>query len=180
MKNKPSFQVAHRAQRGAVLIVSLLILILLTLLGLTAIQASTVQERIVGNTRSLDLAFQAAEAALREGEDQLDNPSVPLTNGSVAGWYRWNNSPTPPTWYGPGEWDNAALSRIVYTLDADDGWSVARAPEFAIEELPPMPDLGGSLDGAAPLSEDTMFRVSARGFGGNANTFVILQTTYRR
>ena len=38
----------------------------------------------------------------------------------------------------------------------------------------------GSLDGAAPLSEDTMFRVSARGYGGNANTFVILQTTYRR
>ena len=60
-----------RRQRGAVLMVSLLILLLLTLLTLTAIQASTVQERLAGNARSLDLALQAAEASLREGEGRL-------------------------------------------------------------------------------------------------------------
>jgi type IV pilus assembly protein PilX len=167
----------HTQQRGAVLIVSLLILILLTLLGLTAIQAGTVHERIAGNTRNLDVAFQAAEAALREAEDRLDNPAVPLTNGSVAGWYHWSQAPAP-AWKAPATWD--ANPNIDYTLAADDGWAVARAPEFAIEELPPMPDTGGSLDGSAPVSEDVMYRVSARGFGGNANTIVILQSTYRR
>lgn len=167
----------HKRQRGAVLIVSLLILILLTLLGLTAIQAGTVQERIAGNTRNLDQAFQAAEAALREAEDRLDNPSVPLTNGSVAGWYHWSRFPAP-AWKTPATWDSNA--NIDYVLGSDAGWTVGRAPEFAIEELPPMPDTGGSLDGSASVSEDVMYRVSARGFGGNANTFVILQTTYRR
>jgi type IV pilus assembly protein PilX len=66
----------RKQQSGAVLIVSLLMLVLLTLIGLTAIQAGTVNERIAGNARSLDLAFQAAEAALREAEDRLDNPAV--------------------------------------------------------------------------------------------------------
>jgi type IV pilus assembly protein PilX len=167
----------RKNQNGAVLIVSLLILILLTLLGLTAIQAGTVQERIVGNTRNLDLAFQAAEAALREAEDRLDNPSVPLTNGSVTGWYHWSLAPAP-AWRAPATWDSAG--NIDYTLGSDAGWNVARAPEFAIEELPPMPDTGGSLDGSAPVSEDVMYRIHARGFGGNENTFVILQATYRR
>lgn len=167
----------RKHQNGAVLIVSLLILVLLTLLGLTAIQAGTVQERIVGNTRNLDVAFQAAEAALREAEDRLDNPSVPLTNGSVAGWYHWSLAPAP-AWKTPATWDSAA--NIDYALGSDAGWGVARAPEFAIEELPPMPDTGGSLDGSAPLSEDVMYRVHARGFGGTENTFVILQSTYRR
>ena len=172
--------VPRKRQSGAVLIVSLMILVLLTLIGLTAIQASTVQERIAGNSRSLDLAFQAAEAALREGEDRLDNPSVPLTHGSIAGWYRWNNTTTPPTWRTPAIWNDSSKTRMTYTLGADQGWSVAQAPQFAIEELPPMPDIGGSLDGAAPMSEDMMYRISARGFGGNTNTTVILQTTYRR
>jgi type IV pilus assembly protein PilX len=167
----------RKRQTGAVLMVSLLVLILLTLLGLTAIRAGTVQERIAGNTRNLDVAFQAAEAALREAEDRLDNPSVPLTNGSVTGWYHWSLAPAP-AWKAPATWD--ASGNIDYTLGADAGWSVARAPEFAVEELPPMPDTGGSLDGSAPVSEDVMYRISARGFGGNTNTFVILQTTYRR
>lgn len=167
----------RKEQTGAVLIVSLLILVLLTLLGLTAIQASTVQERIVGNTRNLDVAFQAAEAALREAEDRLDNPSVPLTNGSVTGWYHWSLAPAP-AWKAPATWDSSG--NIDYVLASDANWGVARAPEFAIEELPPMPDTGGSLDGSAPLSEDVMYRIHARGFGANQNTFVILQSTYRR
>lgn len=167
----------RKHQNGAVLIVSLLILVLLTLLGLTAIQAGTVQERIVGNSRNLDVAFQAAEAALREAEDRLDNPSVPLTNGSVTGWYHWSLAPAP-AWKTPTTWDTSG--NIDYVLGSDAGWGVARAPEFAIEELPPMPDTGGSLDGSAPVSEDVMYRIHARGFGANQNTFVILQSTYRR
>ena len=171
---------SRQRQSGAVLIVSLLILVLLTLLGLTAIQASTVQERIAGNARSLDLAFQATEAALRAAERRLEQPSVPLTNGSVAGWYRWNNSVTPPTWRTPAIWEDTSKTRLTYALGADEGWNVASAPQYAIEELPPMPDVGGSLDGSAAMSEDVMYRISARGFGGNTNSVVILQTTYRR
>ena len=46
-----------RRQRGAVLMVSLLILLLLTLLTLTAIQASTVQERLAAGSPTLRRAL---------------------------------------------------------------------------------------------------------------------------
>ena len=163
-------------QRGAVLIVSLLILLLLTLLTLTAIQASTVQERLAGNARSLDLAFQAAEAALREGEGRLEAATLPTPDGSN-GWYHHALAPAP-RWDLPATW--SGNSTLGYPLNSDDGWQVATAPLFAIEQLPPLPDPGGSLEAGGALPEDTIYRVSAQGFGGTASTFVILQTTYRR
>jgi type IV pilus assembly protein PilX len=60
-----------RQQRGAVLIVSLLLLLVMTLLGLGASQSTRLQERMAGNQRDLELALQGAESALRGAEYQL-------------------------------------------------------------------------------------------------------------
>ncbi|MCX7100437.1 MAG: PilX N-terminal domain-containing pilus assembly protein, partial [Methylobacter sp.] len=53
-------------QSGAVLIISLIMLLLLTLIGTTAMQTSTLEEKMAGNLRDRDIAFQAAESALRD------------------------------------------------------------------------------------------------------------------
>jgi type IV pilus assembly protein PilX len=58
-------------QRGAVMAVSLLLLLVLTVLALTASQSTVLQERMAGNARDVDLAFQAAEAGLRDAEVTL-------------------------------------------------------------------------------------------------------------
>jgi type IV pilus assembly protein PilX len=58
-------------QRGAVMAVSLLLLLVLTVLALTASQSTVLQERMAGNARDVDLAFQAAEAGLRDAEMTL-------------------------------------------------------------------------------------------------------------
>lgn len=77
-------------QKGAVLLISLIFLILLTLIGVTAMQTTTLQERMAGNVRDLNLAFQASEAALRAGEAWL--PANTLTAEAAtaltdpAGW----------------------------------------------------------------------------------------------
>ena len=60
-----------RQQRGAVLIVSLLLLLVMTLLGLGASQSTRMQERMAGNQRDLELALQGSEAALRAAEYEL-------------------------------------------------------------------------------------------------------------
>lgn len=66
-------------QRGMVLITSLVLLLALTLLGLAAMQNTALEERMAGNLRSESLAFQSAEAALREGEGWLaSQPAKPL------------------------------------------------------------------------------------------------------
>jgi type IV pilus assembly protein PilX len=58
----------YRQQRGAIMVVSLLLLLVMTVLALSASQTTTLQERMAGNARDSDLAFQAAEAGLRDSE----------------------------------------------------------------------------------------------------------------
>lgn len=55
-------------QRGAALFVALIMLLILTLLGLSASNSSILQERMVANTFERQLAFQRAEAGLRQLE----------------------------------------------------------------------------------------------------------------
>lgn len=61
-------QITRKCQRGSVLIISLLFLLILTILGLSSARSSVLQERMAFNTREQTLAFQAAEAALRDAE----------------------------------------------------------------------------------------------------------------
>ena len=55
-------------QGGAVLIVSMLLLLVLTILALGAGQSTRLEERMAGNARDMDLAFQSSEAGLRAAE----------------------------------------------------------------------------------------------------------------
>ena len=58
-------------QRGATLIVALLILVLVMMLGVTAISTSDTQFRLAGNLQFEDGAMNNAEAAIAEGESWL-------------------------------------------------------------------------------------------------------------
>jgi type IV pilus assembly protein PilX len=58
----------RKSQSGSVLIISLLLLIVMTLLGLSSMNTTVMEERMAGNLRSSNLSFMAAESALREAE----------------------------------------------------------------------------------------------------------------
>ncbi len=49
----------ERTQRGAILVTCLLILLILTVIGITAMQVTRMQERMAGNSRDTSLAFRA-------------------------------------------------------------------------------------------------------------------------
>ncbi|MDO6563629.1 PilX N-terminal domain-containing pilus assembly protein [Amphritea sp. 1_MG-2023] len=55
-------------QRGSVLVVSLIFVVLMSLIAVSGMQLSSLEERMAGNHQDKDRAFQAAEAALVEGE----------------------------------------------------------------------------------------------------------------
>ena len=57
----------HR-QQGAILLVGLVVLLLMTIIGVAVMDGNAMGERMAGNYRERQIAFQAAEAALREGE----------------------------------------------------------------------------------------------------------------
>lgn len=61
---------SHR-QRGATLLISLILLLIITVLAISSMREVTLEERIVGNLRDQQAAFNGAESALREGEVRL-------------------------------------------------------------------------------------------------------------
>ncbi len=68
--HKP-FAKGYNAQRGAVLAISLLILLVMTMIGVASMGTTTLQEKMANNNTQRQIAFQATEAALRAGETFL-------------------------------------------------------------------------------------------------------------
>lgn len=87
---------ARHKQSGVVMVIALIALLLLSLIGTTSIKSSTIQERISGNLRDQDLAFQAAEAALHDAEDFLRSITTLAAFNNVAGLYTTDNAPDVP------------------------------------------------------------------------------------
>ena len=67
---------ANAPQEGFVLIVGLVILGLLTMLALSGMRDSTIQEKMAGASRDSGLAFQAAESALRDAENCITGATL--------------------------------------------------------------------------------------------------------
>ncbi|KRT55382.1 pilus assembly PilX family protein [endosymbiont of Ridgeia piscesae] len=61
----------HRQQRGAVLVLALMLLVIMTVLGISGIGNSVLEQRMAGNFHQSNTALQAAEVALRVAERWL-------------------------------------------------------------------------------------------------------------
>jgi type IV pilus assembly protein PilX len=70
-----------KKQKGAALIVSLVLLTLVALLGVAGVQTIGLEEKMAGHSFDRNLAFQAAEAALREAEARI--PALRATLGAI-------------------------------------------------------------------------------------------------
>ena len=71
VSNPMQMQFSRTRESGAILVISLLLLLVMTLLGIAAMQTTGMEERMAGNTRNINLAFQGAEAGLRDAEDRI-------------------------------------------------------------------------------------------------------------
>lgn len=70
MKRNPEYTVSAR-QSGAVLVVAMIVLLILLVIGLAGGRLVQTEEAMSGNFYDRSLAFQAAETALREGEERI-------------------------------------------------------------------------------------------------------------
>ncbi|MEX0731360.1 MAG: PilX N-terminal domain-containing pilus assembly protein [Aquisalimonadaceae bacterium] len=176
---------APSGQRGVALVLSLVILLVLTLISVTAMRGSILEERMAGGLQDHNRAFQAAEAALRDAERYLQSATLdPFDNNN--GLYALNAA-NRPAWATPVSAAATDGGVITYANSRPGAGSqapaipgVAAQPQYLIEVFPPVPSPGGSLEAGVPLDDLEQYRVTARGFGGNASSVVILQSTYRR
>ena len=181
MKPEP-FQ--RKNQTGVVLFMSLVILLILTILGMSSVQTTSLQERMSRNASDSNLAFQAAESALRDGEDRLEGygsmTTYDETGGTgtghendpqeVPGWKLVDWSPTTDSCTGcvPAE---TAISGI------------ATQPKYILEHVKTVESDDDRLNlnniGVTTGAGKTeVFRVTAYGVGGTDSARVMLQSTY--
>jgi type IV pilus assembly protein PilX len=166
--------IAYKRQQGIVLVVSLVILVLVTLLSVSSMKNTVLQEKMTGNYKERNSAFQAAEAGLRGGENYLLTTSVlPIFDSSTAGLYQ-------PTSSGNARWDLVNwlnVGEVVsYTGTLTD---IATTPKYILEEIPPVPSPGGSKE-TGVAQENKYYRVTSQAVGNTNNAVVILQSTYKR
>lgn len=199
MTRTPAFRCVHQ-QSGVVLVVGLLVLLILSLLAVGSMRSTTLEERMTSNTQDQQIAFQLAEAALREAETILSQPMLPsfvtIDDVDGEGFYLFDppDEDTPANAYKP-LWKRAAAdARSPQWREATANNDAPPAPidraraEFLIEQLLIAEELspGESLqaDGAEDRRERIIYRITARAWGAmsadqNAPT-IILQSTFKR
>jgi type IV pilus assembly protein PilX len=196
-------------QRGMALIISLLILVSLTLLGLGAIQNTSLEERMAGNRRAENIALQGAEAGLRAAEAWLAGLSampVPV-DGKPVGDQVWVAGAVEPAKIGPykpiptlevgvgwwfqwsrlGFWDtdnSVAMDEPLYYFqaardDKDDAMWTL-VPRYVIEEDGYLRDHLVLGMQRDTVNQRVRYKITARGVDMGARSEVLLQSTYAR
>lgn len=169
-------------QRGGALITALSILLILTILGVSAMSTTALQERMAGNARDHEVAFEAAEYSLRAAEafvQTLNSTSMTTnfsTSGGTGGYYTPRALPTDT---------EAWLSWATFANPATFGMSVSQQPQYIIQVV--KSELGLSTDpkanpgyGGPPVLQPTVFQITARGFGLSSTSRVMLQSYFVR
>jgi hypothetical protein len=85
---KPNlFAIARRRQRGATLVIGMIMLVLLTLFVIAAVNMSTVNLRVMGNTQARNEAIGSAQQAIEQvaSTDFPKNPVSTVVNVDVNG-----------------------------------------------------------------------------------------------
>ena len=168
----------HRQQRGSALIVALSILLILTILGVASMRTVTLEEKMAGNMRDSQLAFEAAEAALRDAENYINNtPGLAdfSATGGIGGYYTAKGAGAE-AWTVEANW-TTAHPVATYTANGQ----VSRSPTYIIQVVDSFLGVGsnpntGAGYGGPPIKSVDVFQVTARGFGVSPNSRAMLQT----
>lgn len=118
------------AQRGFSLLVVLVLLLIMSLLGLAVLRSTLLQERMSANLLDRNVNLQAAEAALREGEDLARaQTTVPAAGTGCANGVCGKPDPAATDRWMDSRFSGWRNSGMSFTR------SMASAPQFYIEHL---------------------------------------------
>lgn len=182
IQNRDGNYCAHSRQRGITLMMSLVFLLLLTILGVTSINISTLQEKMSGNLRDQDVAYQAAESALRYGELMVNNmwltgkPTPISKNICPSGtpdcaWDTGLTNPLDDIWWG--------INRQAYGGSGKDLPETTADPAYIVEHLANVEDSGHRGDKYAAPPGTQFYRITARAQGSTPFAESILESTYK-
>jgi type IV pilus assembly protein PilX len=169
-----------KQQRGSALIISLLILLVMTIIGITAMSSSTMEEKMAANDRNQKAIFQNAESSLMTAEDKVLALSYDKLKENmadkVAGFY---TSDKPRFDYlNHSAWKSGATCATLPANSNNSGSSC-----YIVEEIE-----GGTLFtpgeaaeyGSVPLPKLQITRVTVRSTDSNNASAVIVQSNLQK
>lgn len=165
-------------QRGAVLIVSLMMLLIMTIIGVSSMQSSTMEEKMASNSRDRNVGFQSAEVALREAEVFIDALVTTGNFDNTDGLYSdFSNEPDPYTF---ATWTTAGQHRGATAPGGSAGAQYFITRSGTIQDKKSL-IIGASGGPGGTNNEITIFRITARGQGATAaGSEVMLRSYYGR
>ena len=191
---------------GATLAYVLCLLVIILLLGISAAQIALQGEKAARGERDRQIAFQAAEEALMDAQNDIEGlPGAPgrsslFAPGSAAGFADGCGEggalglclPAAPE--APALWLSMDLDgpegsshTVPYgqftgaVMQTGQGFLPSRRPRYLIELLPfhpPGAQAAAVVGGLA--TESYVYRITAIGFGAQESTQVVLQSYYRK
>ncbi len=158
-------------QRGVALVISLLMLVAITLLAVSAMRNSVLQEKMAGNLTDAEVSHQIAETTLRQVATQL--PPAPGTAWYVAAL------PAPvqgtvDVWHNSAFWANAGQVTVningrnytgQFIVENLGYWSSKQDPSCKPKEN--------------PLCERQTYRITARNLPVTGRAGVMMQVVWR-
>jgi len=189
----------HRKQQGAALAVTLIMMLAVLAIGIASSQAALTAERQARSERDRQVALQAAEAALRDAETDIEHANSAaraalFAPGSSTGFVRGCGRPGDinaglclasgphPAWQTVDLAEHGDGARAVRygtftgeSMPTGERPMPARLPRYIIEAVP-IRRTGD--DASVPVSN--VYRITAIGFGAHDSTRVVLQSFYRK
>ncbi len=179
-------------QNGAVLIVSLLMLLVMTIIGIAGTSSTVLEEKMANNNRQKHLASQSAGGALRDAELWLTTNVTTVTefetqfSGTPNELY-WSRRPTPASDLKPStitnvldsnSWapGNSAIppSTLITGTENPPRYIIEYVGRFAADPSQDKIDPTATTD-----SREYAFLITAIGWGMDNTTSYVAQSTLR-
>ncbi len=177
---------ARGSQSGAALLIVLLLLLIVTLLGVASMRGAIMQERMASNTTARSMAFQVAEAGLRQAEIAARDGVITFpASGCSAGRCAMVEPPSEPAWAADRFWATAGGYQTGAPVSVSD--SVTISPRFVIEDFGRVTTAASGASGSIDLSKpapsagatQAVYRITSYATTPTGGE-VILQSLYRR
>lgn len=166
-------------QHGATLIITMIFMVLLTFLGVSTIQDTLLEEKMASNLRQSNLVFQAAEDALRRGEQKLDGTPVLADFDNSGGYYA--DDYDVDTFIQSAD-VSSCVGMVDDAGDPDDGcrdFGQGIKAGFVLQRMAAV-GTGDSIETGAVQDKQEFYRVTAKAQSANTSAVTILQTIFRR
>lgn len=158
-------------QKGAVLVVSVVVLLVLTLIGITSLRSTALERKMAGNIRDVGIALQSSESGLRDAENYIESLTNTNGFGTTAGLYAVGTAPDP---FNSSTWTSSS------SMQASTP-SLSPIPRYFIEyvgDTTGTSSIGITSYGVAGATNVMIFRIVSRGQGPSGTSQVLLEVFY--